>query len=97
MSEGHSTEVELHVMVTQIKPVWVEELQAIYEGDSHIAEIMESCLLNKTDQPDYFIVGALMKYKGRLVVDEKGNTRENILQAIHETAIGGHSGIPPAI
>ena len=77
--------------ISPVKPKWMDKLCRSYEGDEHCQSVMGQCLLDST-RDDYHVINGMLKYKGKLVVGSANNIINSLLKAIHDTAVGGHSG-----
>nr|XP_027124372.1 uncharacterized protein LOC113741087 [Coffea arabica] len=69
-----------------------KELQKSYEDDTHYQDIIAKLVLDPNSHNDYTLVDGILKYQGRIYVGEAGNIREQVIRALHASAIGGHSG-----
>ena len=78
--------------ISAVKPKWMEELYRSYEGDEHWQSVIAQCLLDSHTHSDYQILDGIIKYKGKLVVGLANDIRSSLLKAVHDTALGGHSG-----
>ncbi|KAJ3684341.1 hypothetical protein LUZ61_013505 [Rhynchospora tenuis] len=80
--------------VSEILPQWIQELTQSYEGDQWVNDIKNKATLPTTEQHSlYTVCQGLIRYKGRICVGNHGNWRHQILQSLHDSSIGGHSGI----
>ncbi|KAJ3684964.1 hypothetical protein LUZ61_014128 [Rhynchospora tenuis] len=80
--------------VSEILPQWTHELIQSYEGDKWAEEIKNKALLHANEpNPIYSLQQGILRYKGRLCVGSAGNWRNKIMQSLHDSSIGGHSGI----
>ena len=78
--------------ITAVRPVWMEELQKSYEGDDHCQNIMAQLILDPNAHTDYTMVDGMLRYQGKLYVGSANNIRNQVIQVLHASAIGGHSG-----
>lgn len=93
MAEKEEPNSELCALVTHVKPQWIEEILLSYEGDTHIASLQSARVLTPEANPEYTLLEGPVRYKGRILVGAAGNIKTKILQPIHESDVGGHSGI----
>ncbi|XP_027155055.1 uncharacterized protein LOC113755200 [Coffea eugenioides] len=70
----------------------MQELQDSYSSDEHCRDIIALILLDPTSQPKYEWNNDLLKYDGRIYVGSSSGLRDKIIQALHSSALGGHSG-----
>ncbi|KAJ3703272.1 hypothetical protein LUZ61_006977 [Rhynchospora tenuis] len=80
--------------VSEILPQWIQELLHSYEGDPWIADLKLKLATTSGSPPsDLTLHQGVLRYKGRICVGATGTWRDSIIQALHDSAIGGHSGI----
>lgn len=92
LSRVQETEKEC-VSITTITPLWIQEVIASYNGDSHCSKILSDLEGNHLSHPGYTVVSGLLRYKGRVVVGANSDFRVNILVAMYSSSYGGHSGV----
>lgn len=86
-------ESSLNAVSTHIKSSWVEEVISSYEGDSDTQQLLSQTILLPDIDADFSVKDGMLRYQGRIWVGKNGNIKTRILEAIHNTSIGGHSGI----
>ncbi|KAL2248535.1 UNVERIFIED_CONTAM: Transposon Ty3-G Gag-Pol polyprotein [Sesamum indicum] len=85
-------DLQTHAISTQI-PLWIQEVQMSYEGNTLFQTIIQSKIIDITSFPNYSYELGVLKKGGRICVGSHGGIREKILKALHDSALGGHSGI----
>ncbi|KAL2230104.1 UNVERIFIED_CONTAM: Transposon Ty3-G Gag-Pol polyprotein [Sesamum indicum] len=85
-------EAQLQAISTQI-PLWIQEIQSSYEGNTLFKTIIQSKVVDATSFPDYSYDLGVLKRGGRVCVGSHGGIREKVLKTLHDSALGGHSGI----
>ncbi|KAJ4801510.1 polyprotein [Rhynchospora pubera] len=83
--------VELNA-VTELIPQWVEEVKSSYDNDPWLEEIKEKEIREGANCKFTQHLG-IWRYKGRLCIGNNQNWRNHIIQEVHDSSIGGHSGI----
>ena len=78
--------------ITTAKPLWIKELQESYNSDSQCQSIISQLLLDQAAQPQYEWNNGLLKYGGRLYVGSSNGLRGKLIQTLHDSSLGGHSG-----
>lgn len=74
-------------------PTWLERLKEGYETDPQCLQLLtELCLASPNDK-GYSLVDGIIKFHGRVWVGSNQLAQQHILQALHASGIGGHSGI----
>jgi transposase InsO family protein len=81
--------------VSAVTPVWMENLQLGYQDDPEskklLAELSATSVHSNTD--GYTLVDGLIRYKDRIWVGNNALAQHHILQALHCSGVGGHSGV----
>ncbi|KAJ1702741.1 hypothetical protein LUZ63_002520 [Rhynchospora breviuscula] len=90
--EGHENETKTHA-VSELVPVWMEELKQSYTDDEWIQELKNKWEKGELDTEKYSMHQGLLRYKNKICVGNGHQWRRRILQEIHNSSIGGHSGI----
>lgn len=92
LSRRGETEGE-SLAITAAIPTWVEEVVESYSGDKHCEKIINELILQATTQGEYSFGHGLLRHKDKLYIGESGPLRKRILDQMHNSALGGHSGI----
>ncbi|KAJ3704876.1 hypothetical protein LUZ61_008581 [Rhynchospora tenuis] len=80
--------------VSEIVPSWIQELTQSYQGDPWIEECRQKAVMATADSnPTHTTHLGVLRYKGRLCVGNYGEWRTKVLQSLHDSSVGGHSGI----
>lgn len=61
-------------------------------GDQEAQPIIAQLLIDSASNPDFQLEQGVLKYKGKLYVGSANNTRLNPVKALHDSAVGDHSG-----
>lgn len=79
--------------ISLVTPKWTNEVEKSYETDSKCRELLEKLLVspNHTDQNDSLQNG-LIRHKGRIYIGDDLELKNKLLNALHSSALGGHSG-----
>ncbi|XP_071918893.1 uncharacterized protein [Coffea arabica] len=80
------------LVITSVTPLWIQELQRSYDVDPQCQSIISQRVLDPTSQSQYEWDQGLLKYSGKLYVGATNGLSEKLIQALHASAIGGHSG-----
>ncbi|KAJ4788261.1 polyprotein [Rhynchospora pubera] len=80
--------------ISELLPSWMEEVQLSYEGDPWIAS-MKAKAADQQESANNEITNnqGLLRYRNRICVGNHGNWRTQMIKAVHDSSIGGHSGI----
>lgn len=88
----HATLATLNT--SQCTPVWLQEVIQGYQDDPQSLDILAKLAIKESDVPDFTLKDGLLRYKGKVWIGNNKLLQLKIISTIHDTAIGGHSGIP---
>jgi hypothetical protein len=80
--------------ISVVTPTWIQDITASYVSDSHVRPLLEQFLISPpaADSP-YSITAGVLRYKGQIIVGADTNLRQQLIQALQSSAVGGHSGM----
>ncbi|XP_039023154.1 uncharacterized protein LOC120155744 [Hibiscus syriacus] len=78
---------------TLIIPSWVLEVEDSYKGDKMATEWLSILPVNRNADPRWTYSKGILRFKGRVYIGGIGPLRLQILQLLHDSPYGGHSGI----
>lgn len=81
------------VAVSVSQPQWVEEVILSYDGDDHAKDLLTKLSLDSAAVPNFSLRDGLLHYKSRIWVGQNIELQSKLILAVHDTALGGHSGI----
>ena len=76
------------------QPQWLVDVLQSYENDPMAQELLTKLADTSVPTPNYTLQSGLIRYKGRLWIGNDAALRLKLLQAMHASAVGGHSGVP---
>jgi hypothetical protein len=80
---------------TELVPQWALDIHDSYKGDAWIAELKEK--ISKSDSANndskLTLHQEVVRKKGIICVGSNGDWSKSILKEMHDSALGGHSGI----
>lgn len=79
--------------VSVCQPQWVDEVISSYEGDDHAKELLTKLSIDSAAVPNFTLRDGLLRYKSRIWVGQNIQLQTKLISAVHDTALGGHSGI----
>lgn len=79
--------------VSVCQPQWVDEVIASYAGDDHAKELLTELSIDSAAMPNFTLRDGLLCYKSRIWVGHNLQLHSKLISAVHDTALGGHSGI----
>lgn len=82
----------LHMALSVMECDLLKELQSGYEKDSNLKAIIEAIKLKKDTKKHYTWCNDILRRKDKIVVPADVKLRDTILQWLHCSSAGGHSG-----
>jgi hypothetical protein len=80
--------------MTVCQPHWLQEVLQSYETDPVAQELLVKLSDASGVTPHYTLQDGIIRYKGRLWIGNDVTLRRRLLEAMHASAVGGHSGVP---
>lgn len=78
-------------------PQWCETIIQGYNSDPHGQELITKLSVPPTIVPNFSFTNRLLKYKSRVWLGSNTAIQQQIIQALHASAVGGHSDAPASI
>lgn len=72
---------------------WLVELKQSYSSDTQLQELLKKVIEGQAPSFKFTVKGDLFFYKGRLYLPNDPIFIQKILQLLHSSAKGGHSGV----
>jgi hypothetical protein len=82
------------MVATTLKPVWLDQVAASYASDVQIQQLIQRLAIDGSADPSYSLTGGLLRWHGRLWIGPDKDLQCTIIQAFHDSPVGGHSGFP---
>jgi RNase H-like domain found in reverse transcriptase/Reverse transcriptase (RNA-dependent DNA polymerase)/Integrase zinc binding domain/Retroviral aspartyl protease/Integrase core domain/Retrotransposon gag protein/Chromo (CHRromatin Organisation MOdifier) domain len=79
--------------ITEITPSWLQELQTSYEQDVWANQVLHGRLQIPEGKGELLVHKGIIRFNGRVYVGNNHGWRSKIVQALHDSSIGGHAGI----
>lgn len=73
-------------------PAWLDNLQNGYKDDPVCQQLIAKLSINPSNDKGYSLINGILRYKGRIWLGANSTTQNHILQALHSSGVGGHSG-----
>lgn len=71
----------------------MQELTDSYLNDQFANNLIEELQENSDARPPYTLTDGILRYKNKLYIGSNGDWRRKVMQEMHDSATGGHSGI----
>jgi hypothetical protein len=75
-------------------PQWLDSVVASYTKDTNATELITKLSVQPDSVPNYTFSGGVLRFKNRLWVGNDLGLQQQLIAAMHSSALGGHSGIP---
>jgi Integrase zinc binding domain len=79
--------------VTELIPTWLSELKDSYLGDAWATQILNNQDSSLQIKHPVSIHQEIIRYKRKIYVGSNQGWRGKIVQSLHDSSVGGHSGI----
>jgi hypothetical protein len=83
--------LELSALST-CSPAWIQKVQEGYKMDSKAHELLSALAIAPDSIPHFTLKESILRYKNRIWLGNNETLQQQVLQALHCSAIGGHSG-----
>lgn len=73
-------------------PAWLENLVQGYDADPTAQQLLVELALHPENGQGYSLADGVIRYKGRVWIGNNDLAQQHVLQSLHNSAVGGHSG-----
>lgn len=91
-NENSLTQVADMAAFTELVPQWVQDIKDSYKEDPWIAALKDK-FKEGEEHSKLSTHQGILRYKNRICVGQHGGWRQKLLEEIHDSSIGGHSGV----
>lgn len=81
------------ISASSAKPAWLDNLQNGYEDDPHARALLTELSITSPNEKGFSLQDGIIRYKSRVWVGQNALAQQHILQALHSSGMGGHSGV----
>ena len=78
--------------ISMCTPTWIEKLKAGYDDDAFTKQLITELSLSPSNDKGFQLVNGVIRLKGGAWVGNNLLAQQHILQALHDSGIGGHLG-----
>ena len=78
--------------VSTCSPAWLENLVQGYQEDVTAKTLLEELILSDSPVRGFSLSNGVIRYKGRIWIGSNSLAQQHVLQALHSSGVGGHSG-----
>jgi hypothetical protein len=79
--------------ISTVTPRWLEQITSFYSQDPQALDLLTKLSVAGTSVPPYSLVNGLIRFKGKVWLGSNRSMQQQVMQALHNSPIGGHSGI----
>lgn len=79
--------------MSECVPTWVQRLKDGYEANPEDKQLLAELTLVKENDKGFAIEDGVIRFKGRLWVGNNVLAQQHIMQVLHDSGLGGHSGM----
>jgi hypothetical protein len=80
-------------LVSSCQPDWVQEVTNTYATDKMASELLQQLAVVSPNEKGFYLEQGLIKHKGRIYIGDNLSLQTKLIASLHNSAMGGHSGI----
>lgn len=80
--------------ISQCVPQWLMEVLQSYDTDPHATQLVATLTLNPNSKPHFSLQHGVLRYKGNIWIGNSPDLQLKIINEMHASPVGGHSGFP---
>jgi len=88
----HSSETCM--AISTVVPQWCSTVVAGYSSDPQASTYITQLSVDPGAVPHFTLQNGLLRYKNRIWLGNNKVMQQRVIQALHTSAVGGHSGVP---
>lgn len=77
--------------VSSANPIWLQRVVEGYKDDPTAQELLTSLAVDPTNSKGYSLENGVIRLRGRVWLVTNRLAQEHVMQALHNSAVGGHS------
>ena len=89
-----STDAGVLTAVSTVQSTWLQDIVAGYQDDPSAKAKLQQLALHPEGVDGYILKDGVIKHKGRIWLGFNPTMQERVVDALHASATGGHSGFP---
>jgi transposase InsO family protein len=83
--------------ISVVTPQWCADIVRGYSADVQATKLLTKLAANATAVPNFALVDGLLQFKHRIWVGNNPVMQQQLIQSLHSSPLGGHSGVPATI
>lgn len=80
--------------ISTCTPLWLQDIVQSYDQDPFSVQLLTELAVQPATRPGFSLHQGLIKYKGRVWIGNNASLQQQIVSALHDSPVGGHSGFP---
>jgi len=80
--------------ISSVTPTWLADVVAGYDKDPAALKLIQELLLAPDSHPPYTLADCVLRLRGRIWIGANPPLQQRLISAMHNSAVGGHSGFP---
>jgi hypothetical protein len=81
-------------LISSAAPQWLSSVQSNYDSDPIAQDLLSKLVLNSIAVPHFVLKDGVLRYKSRIWVGQDSALHRQLISALHDAPVGGHSGFP---
>jgi hypothetical protein len=78
--------------MSTVTPIWLDTVTEGYTNDPKAQQLLQELSLTTTNSQGYALIDGVIRHKGRVWLGNHTQAHNAVLQALHNSGLGGHSG-----
>jgi hypothetical protein len=83
--------------ISVVTPQWCADIVRGYSADAQATKLLTKLAANAAAVPHFELVDGLLQFKHRIWVGNNTVMQQKLIQSLHSSPLGGHSGVPATI
>jgi hypothetical protein len=80
-------------VLSEIQPIWIQEVVNSYATDEDAQQLITQLLIQSPDEQGFSLQQGIIRKANRIWIGCNSALRTKLITALHDSAVGGHSGI----
>lgn len=80
--------------ISSSQPAWLDEVIKSYATDAQAVKLLQELSVKKEQEGAFQLYQGIIRHHGRVWLGNSSALHQRVLQALHDSATGGHSGFP---
>jgi hypothetical protein len=77
-----------------VQPQWLLAVQNSYSTNLVAKELLTKLALAHGSVPHFTLLNGILRYKSKVWIGQDPSLHSQLISAMHNTTLGGHSGVP---